>query len=59
MMEKYEKIFEQVMEEKNIKDWYELYDGEDFEEVEKLCQELEDYDEEIFGKWVLRLYWDL
>ena len=33
MIERFEEIFEEVMEEKNM-DWWELYDSSDFDEVE-------------------------
>ena len=33
MIERFEKIFEEVMEEKNM-EWWELYDSSDFDEVE-------------------------
>ena len=33
MIERFEEIFEKVMEEKNM-EWWELYDSSDFDEVE-------------------------
>ena len=33
MIERFEEIFEEVMEEKNM-EWWELYDSSDFDEVE-------------------------
>jgi len=45
MIERFEEIFEEVMEEKNM-EWWELYDSSDFDEVENRIVE-------EFGKDVL------
>lgn len=35
MFELFDEVFFEVMEEKNYEEWYELYDSEDFNEVER------------------------
>lgn len=44
MFEKFDEIFEMVMDEKSINTWYDLYDSEDFEEVEKRISDMLGYD---------------
>ena len=43
MFEKFEEIFTKVMLKKGINKWYELFDSEDFEEVEERISELLGY----------------
>ena len=59
MLEKYEMIFGQVMEEKGYTEWYELCDSEDFDIVEERCKALKDFDLEIFESWTEEMAWDL
>ena len=63
MTEMFERIFDEVMNEMNVGSWYELYDSENFEVVEKrIAKELgiEDaYENEEFCKWETEMYWDL
>lgn len=62
MFEKFDEIFEQVMEEKGYKHWYELYDGDDFDEVIDRISKLLGYDcweNEEFDKWELNMAMDL
>ncbi len=61
MAERFEEIFEEVMDEMNM-EWYELYDSEDFEIVENRIAE--EFGEEIFETeeyhdWTYQLYMDL
>lgn len=62
MVEKFEEIFEAVMVEKGIEAWYELYDSEDFDDVEALIAETYGADvleSKEYVDWVTELYWDL
>lgn len=59
MLEKYEMIFAEVMEQKGCKGWYELFDSVDFEIVEERCKALEDFDLEVFNAWTEEMAWDL
>lgn len=59
MLEKYEMVFEKVMKEKGIKNWWDLLDSEEFDEVEKQCRELEEFNEELFNGWVEEISWEL
>ena len=59
----FERVFDEVMTELNINNWWELYDSDNFEIVEKRIAEnlgIEDaYDNEEFRKWETEMYWDL
>lgn len=62
MFEKFEEIFVKVMEEKDIKKWYELYDSEDFKEVENAVTEMLGYncwDSKEFCDWQNEMAMDL
>ena len=59
MLENYEMIFAEVMEQKGYEVWYELFDSEDFDLVQELCEQLENFDLEVFENWVGEMAYDL
>ena len=61
MTERFEEIFEEVMEEKNM-EWWELYDSSDFDEVEnrivaEFGKDILDSDE--YCDWINEMTMDL
>ena len=61
MIERFEEIFEEVMEEKNM-EWWELYDSSDFDEVEnrivaEFGKDILDSDE--YCDWINEMTMDL
>jgi len=54
-----EQVFEQVMVELGLVEWYQLYDGEGFAIVEERCKALEDFDQVAFDLWSEEMYWEL
>lgn len=46
----YDSIFNAVAIVKNL-EWWELFDGPDFEIVESLCRDLDAFDETAFNEW--------
>ena len=59
MLENYEMIFAEVMEQKGYTEWYELFDSEDFEIVEQRCKALDNFDLKLYTYWVTEMAWDL
>ena len=62
MKDMFDKVFEEVMNEKNINDWYVLYDSDDFDEVIDRISKLLGYDcweNEEFGEWEYDMAMDL
>ena len=59
MLENYEMIFAEVMEQRGYTEWYKLFDSEDFEIVEQRCQALDNFDLDLYTHWVNEMAWDL
>ena len=62
MMEMFDKVFDEVMEENRLENWYELFDSDEFGEVEERVSNLLGYDcwdNEEFCKWVDDMNMDL
>ena len=59
MIQKYEMIFNNFMEEKGIEAWYELFDSELFDIVAYRCYKLKDFDLEAFNAWTNEMAWEL
>ena len=59
MLQNYEMIFAKVMEQKGYEVWYELFDSEDFDLVQELCEQLENFDLEVFENWTQEMAYDL
>jgi hypothetical protein len=58
IQEVYEVIFSAVMLSKGLQ-WWELFDGPDFEIVESLCRDLDGFDEQAFNEWTHEMAEDL
>ena len=55
MMEMFDKVFDEVMEENGLENWYELFDSDEFGEVEERVSNLLGYDcwdNDEFCDWV-------
>ena len=59
MLQNYEMIFAKVMEQKGYEVWYELFDSVDFDLVQELCEQLENFDLEVFENWVQEMAYEL
>lgn len=61
MLERFEEIFEEMMEKMNVS-WYELYDSEAFDLVDERIEAefgAEVFDTKEYRDWVAQMYWDL
>jgi len=58
---KFDEIFDEVMKEKNILDWWNLFDSSMFKEVEKRCELFikTEEDRTIYNDWINEMAEDL
>lgn len=62
MVEVFEEVFGEVMEELGLEGWYELFDSEEFELVEDRIEAMfgaEVFESEEYISWVHEMAWDL